>query len=108
MLPTDNSDFNESDKHEVAMQTRCDSGTSPERPYSLDKKEPVPPADGYLGACLDHAEQPHVPCIKIESKEDISSRNPITGLGLNGDGVGGLKPMKLKNRGKLGRSLITY
>jgi len=32
---------------------------------------------------------------------DVSdnSRNPITGTGLNGDGVGGLKPKIPKNRG---------
>lgn len=98
-VPLDNADFTESDMHDVHVQGRSDSGTNPENPFSLDSKAPVPPADGHLGVCLDYAEPPHVPCIKIENKEGANWRNPITGFGLNGDGVGGLKPKKLKDRG---------
>ncbi|TDG39138.1 hypothetical protein AWZ03_014440 [Drosophila navojoa] len=32
------------------------------------------------------------------SDKDLCSRNPITGMGLNGDGVGGLKPKIAKSR----------
>ncbi|XP_064545612.1 microtubule-associated protein Jupiter-like [Drosophila montana] len=37
---------------------------------------------------------------KYETNDQASncSRNPITGMGLNGDGVGGLKPKIAKNR----------
>ncbi|KAH8417115.1 hypothetical protein KR222_003667, partial [Zaprionus bogoriensis] len=99
-VPADNYIYTESDNHDVCLQSRCDTATSPERPYSLDNIDPVPPMEGPLGVCLDYVEQPHVPCIKIESKDSANSRNPITGFGLNGDGVGGLKPKKLKNRGE--------
>lgn len=33
-----------------------------------------------------------------ESSDKDSARNPITGMGLNGDGVGGLKPKIPKSR----------
>lgn len=33
--------------------------------------------------------------------KDLCSRNPITGMGLNGDGVGGLKPKIAKSRGEI-------
>ncbi|EDV97236.1 GH14794 [Drosophila grimshawi] len=34
------------------------------------------------------------------NKYMMGSRNPITGTGLNGDGVGGLKPKTAKDRGE--------
>ncbi|XP_023159517.1 microtubule-associated protein Jupiter-like [Drosophila hydei] len=37
------------------------------------------------------------PKIDLNDK-DLASRNPITGMGLNGDGVGGLKPKIAKSR----------
>lgn len=39
------------------------------------------------------------PKIDLNDK-DLASRNPITGMGLNGDGVGGLKPKIAKSRGE--------
>ncbi|XP_034484951.1 microtubule-associated protein Jupiter isoform X5 [Drosophila innubila] len=96
IVPPDNYVYSESDKHNVYLQTRCDTGSNSDRPYSLnnmDVNEGEP-----VGPCQDYVEQPRVPCIKIEPKDDVYSRNPITGLGLNGDGVGGLKPIKLKHR----------
>lgn len=107
-VPPDNADYTESNMHEVGVQVRCDSGINPEHPYSLDYMKPVPPADGNLKVCSDYAKSRYVPCIKIESKDSVNSRNPITGFGLNGDGVGGLKPKKLKDRGKTGCSSITF
>lgn len=98
-VPADNATFIESDKHDVYLQSRCDSSTNPDRPYSLNDMGPEADLKEPLGPCGDYVEQSHIPCIKIDNKDSFYSRNPITGSGLNGDGVGGLKPKKLKNRG---------
>ncbi|XP_030376145.1 microtubule-associated protein Jupiter isoform X2 [Scaptodrosophila lebanonensis] len=98
-VPEDNNIFTETGKRDVRLQTRRDSGTSPELPYSLDKMNSAPDLKEPLNPCPDYEKQEHVPCIKINKDKDANcSRNPITGLGLNGDGVGGLKPKKLKTR----------
>ena len=55
---------------DIGSQTHKDSGMGTNNPHSYDQ------------AGRDHRD-----------------RNPITGCGLNGDGVGGLKPKKPKNRG---------
>ncbi|XP_017848997.1 microtubule-associated protein Jupiter isoform X4 [Drosophila busckii] len=96
-VPEDNKSYTESDKHDVHLQTRRDSSTNSEQAYSFDKMAAEPDFKEPIGVCLDCPEMQHIPCIKIESRDD-ASRNPITGLGLNGDGVGGLKPKKLKLR----------
>ncbi|XP_068156114.1 microtubule-associated protein Jupiter isoform X2 [Drosophila tropicalis] len=97
-VQADNQSHTESRRYGYSSQSRRTAGTSPLNPYSLDKinsasaafKEP-------LGPCSDYIKDPqHVPCIKIHAKDE--HRNPITGLGLNGDGVGGLKPKKMKIR----------
>ncbi|XP_030568619.1 microtubule-associated protein Jupiter-like [Drosophila novamexicana] len=97
-VPLDNYTFSESDKHDVCLQSRRDSSTNPERPYSLNNMDSEPDLKEPLGPCGDYVEQSHTPCIKLDNKDNFYSRNPITGSGLNGDGVGGLKPKKLKNR----------
>ncbi|KAM8706027.1 hypothetical protein ACLKA7_010335 [Drosophila subpalustris] len=101
-IPPDNNIYTESDKHDVCLQSRCDTGTNSDRPYSLNNMDIAPAGlrvgGEHVGPCKDYVEQPRVPCIKIEPKDDVYSRNPITGFGLNGDGVGGLKPKKLKIR----------
>ncbi|XP_016980302.1 microtubule-associated protein Jupiter isoform X2 [Drosophila rhopaloa] len=91
-VPADNSTFTESDKVDEANQTRSDTGVNPDRPYSLNKMEGVPDLKEPLGLCPNDVKEVEQECSKI------GSRNPITGLGLNGDGVGGLKPRKLKIR----------
>ncbi|XP_020811459.1 microtubule-associated protein Jupiter isoform X4 [Drosophila serrata] len=90
-VPADNYKYTESDQRDEAIQTRKDSGNNPERPNSLDKMEGAPNLLEPLNPCPDNVEDPVQAC-----RND--SRNPITGLGLNGDGVGGLKPKKLKIR----------
>ncbi|EDW05541.1 microtubule-associated protein Jupiter [Drosophila mojavensis] len=97
-VPADNAKFVESDKHDVYTQSRRDSSTNPERPYSLDNMGPEPDLKEPMGVCGDYVEQSPPPCVKIDNKDNFYSRNPITGSGLNGDGVGGLKPRKIKNR----------
>lgn len=107
-VPPDNYIYTESDKHDVYLQTRCDTATNSDRPYSLNNMDvaPVLKEGEPVGPCQDYVEQPRVPCIKIEPKDDVYSRNPITGFGLNGDGVGGLKPMKLKHRGGIFNNIV--
>lgn len=91
-VPEDNKLYTESDKRDQALTSRQDSGTNPERPYSLDKMEGAPNLLEPLNPCPDNVQDPVQPC-------KLDTRNPITGLGLNGDGVGGLKPRKQKIRG---------
>ncbi|XP_017062126.1 microtubule-associated protein Jupiter isoform X2 [Drosophila ficusphila] len=90
-VPADNSTFTESDKVDQANQTRRDSGNNPDQPFSLNKMSGAPDLKEPLELCPNEIKEPTQEC-----KQD--SRNPITGLGLNGDGVGGLKPKKLKIR----------
>ncbi|XP_022215806.1 microtubule-associated protein Jupiter isoform X2 [Drosophila obscura] len=88
-VPKDNEIFTESGKHDVRMQSRQDSASNVEQPHSLDKMHSEPDLKEPLSLCPDTVKEVHDPC---------NSRNPITGLGLNGDGVGGLKPVKQKIR----------
>lgn len=67
-------------------QTRRETGSNPENPHSYsvapdshNRQEPLEP-------CVDKPSKPPTP------------RNPITGLGLGNDGVGGLKPKKPRSR----------
>jgi len=112
-VPPDNYIYSESDKHDVDLQTRCDTAINSDRPYIVNNMDggPDPKEGESQGPRQDYVEQPYVPCIKIETKDDVYSRNPITGLGLNGDGVGGLKPKTLKHRGwiliEIERKLLT-
>ncbi|XP_034112624.1 microtubule-associated protein Jupiter isoform X4 [Drosophila nasuta] len=95
-IPAGNYVYNESDKHDVYMQTRGEVATNTDRPLIDMEDDSVKPM-GVIGQ--NYAEPSYVPCIKIDQKsDDLYSRNPITGFGLNGDGVGGLKPKKLKHR----------
>ncbi|XP_016999011.2 microtubule-associated protein Jupiter isoform X6 [Drosophila takahashii] len=91
-VPADNYTYTKSDQVDEASQTRRDSGNNPEKPYSLNKMAGVPDLKEPLGLCPNDIKEEHQECSKLDS------RNPITGLGLNGDGVGGLKPKKLKIR----------
>lgn len=91
-IPADNYTYNQSDKRDEAIQSRCDSGTNPEKPYSLNHMEGPADLQEPMHPCPDTLKEAAQQC-------KMDSRNPITGLGLNGDGVGGLKPKKQKNRG---------
>ncbi|XP_026831974.1 microtubule-associated protein Jupiter isoform X2 [Drosophila erecta] len=91
-VPADNSTYTKSDQVNEACQTRRDSGNNPEQPHSLDKMAGVANIKEPLGLCPNDVKEGAQACSKLDS------RNPITGLGLNGDGVGGLKPKKLKIR----------
>ncbi|XP_032307006.1 microtubule-associated protein Jupiter isoform X2 [Drosophila ananassae] len=90
-IPADNYTYNQSDKRDEAIQSRCDSGTNPEKPYSLNHMEGPADLQEPMHPCPDTLKEAAQQC-------KMDSRNPITGLGLNGDGVGGLKPKKQKNR----------
>lgn len=92
-MPADNSTVTKSDQVNEGCQTRRDSGNNPEQPYSLNKMAGVSNVKEPLGLCPNEIKEEQQACSKLDS------RNPITGLGLNGDGVGGLKPKKLKIRG---------
>jgi len=92
-VPADTNTFTKSDQVDEASQTRRDFGNSPDQAYSLNKMAAVPDLKEPLGLCPNEIKEDHQECSKLDS------RNPITGLGLNGDGVGGLKPKKLKIRG---------
>ncbi|XP_017083769.1 microtubule-associated protein Jupiter isoform X6 [Drosophila eugracilis] len=91
-VPEDNYTFKKSDQVDEANQTRRDSGNNTDQPHSLNKMAGVPDLKEPLGLCPNDIKEPHQECSKLDS------RNPITGLGLNGDGVGGLKPKKIKIR----------
>lgn len=91
-VPADNYTYNQSDKRDEAIQSRSDSGTNPEKPYSLNHMEGPADLQEPMHPCPDTLKEAAQQC-------KMDSRNPITGLGLNGDGVGGLKPKKQKNRG---------
>ncbi|XP_016952584.1 microtubule-associated protein Jupiter isoform X3 [Drosophila biarmipes] len=91
-VPADNNTFLKSDQVSEASQTSVDFGNSPDQPYSLNRMAAVPDLKEPLGLCPNEIKEEHQECSKLDS------RNPITGLGLNGDGVGGLKPKKLKIR----------
>ncbi|XP_039495725.1 microtubule-associated protein Jupiter isoform X3 [Drosophila santomea] len=91
-VPADNSTYTKSDQVNEACQTRRDSGNNPELPHSLDQMAGVANVKEPLGLCPNEVKEDAQACSKLDS------RNPITGLGLNGDGVGGLKPKKLKIR----------
>ncbi|XP_053966849.1 microtubule-associated protein Jupiter-like [Anastrepha ludens] len=85
--------FNASPKHshmgagDVASQTRRETGVNSDRPYSGSKVSPSrSKRKEVLEVCDNRA--PPVP----------TPRNPITGLGLGEDGVGGIKPKKPKDR----------
>jgi len=92
-VPADTNTLTKSDQVDEASQTRRDFGNSPDQAYSLNKMAAVPDLKEPLGLCPNEIKEDHQECSKLDS------RNPITGLGLNGDGVGGLKPKKLKIRG---------
>ncbi|XP_065722086.1 microtubule-associated protein Jupiter isoform X2 [Drosophila suzukii] len=91
-VPADTNTLTKSDQVDEASQTRRDFGNSPDQAYSLNKMAAVPDLKEPLGLCPNEIKEDHQECSKLDS------RNPITGLGLNGDGVGGLKPKKLKIR----------
>ncbi|TDG39519.1 hypothetical protein AWZ03_014059 [Drosophila navojoa] len=97
-VPAENASFVESDNHDAYQQCRRDSSTNPEPTYSLNNMAPEPDLKEPMGVCGDYVEQSTPPCVKLDNKDIFYSRNPITGSGLNGDGVGGLKPRKIKNR----------
>ncbi|XP_033244626.1 microtubule-associated protein Jupiter isoform X1 [Drosophila miranda] len=88
-VPKDNEMYTEAGKHDVNTQTRRDSESNVEQPHSLEKKRSTANLKEPLALCPDYVKEVHGPC---------NARNPITGLGLNGDGVGGLKPVKQKTR----------
>ncbi|XP_034138475.1 microtubule-associated protein Jupiter isoform X2 [Drosophila guanche] len=88
-VPKDNEIYMESGKRDVLMQSRQDSGSNVKQPHSLDKMHNEPDLKEPLSLCPDYGKEANDPC---------NARNPITGLGLNGDGVGGLKPVKQKIR----------
>lgn len=73
---------------ESSTQTRSESACNTDNPISLTT--PAPPAN------VQHSR------IELSNTDKLTkasrSRNPITGMGLNGDGVGGLKPLKPKSR----------
>ncbi|XP_017100682.2 microtubule-associated protein Jupiter isoform X5 [Drosophila bipectinata] len=91
-VPADNQTYTESDKRDQGTQSSCDKDTNTEIPVSLDHMEGVSDRQKPINPCPEALKEAAQPCTKMDS------RNPITGLGLNGDGVGGLKPKKLKNR----------
>ncbi|XP_017474006.1 PREDICTED: microtubule-associated protein Jupiter-like [Rhagoletis zephyria] len=96
--------FSSSAKHsnmgagDVGSQTRRDAGINSNNPKSFSKM--TPPSSKrieVLEVCDNRAPPAPTP------------RNPITGLGLGEDGVGGIKPKKPKDRRGLrgGKNLIT-
>ncbi|XP_041565140.1 microtubule-associated protein Jupiter isoform X2 [Drosophila elegans] len=91
-VPADNLTFTESDKVDERTQTCRDSGDNTNQSYSLGNMAGVPDLTEPLGLCPSDDKEEEQECSKLDS------RNPITGLGLNGDGVGGLKPRKTKIR----------
>ncbi|XP_039151216.1 microtubule-associated protein Jupiter isoform X2 [Drosophila simulans] len=91
-VPADNRTVTKSDQVNEGCQTRRDSGNNPEQPFSLNKMAGVSNVKEPLGLCPNEIKEERQACAKLDS------RNPITGLGLNGDGVGGLKPKKLRIR----------
>lgn len=73
----------------MASQTRKDRESNTPEPYSLTTASPSHYRQEPLAACG---------AADTANNKAMHSRNPITGIGLNGDGVGGLKPMKTKSR----------
>lgn len=96
-VPEDNQQFKQSDKQDVKLQTAQGTGTNPERPWSLGNMADQSAMKSHVFPCINDAKEVHIPCKKIVG-DAINSRNPILGSGLNGDGVGGLRPKKLKLR----------
>ncbi|XP_054089233.1 microtubule-associated protein Jupiter isoform X1 [Zeugodacus cucurbitae] len=85
--------FSSASKHshmgagDVASQTRRDTGTNSDNTYSFAKMQPAKEVrHEVLESCDNRAPPAPTP------------RNPITGLGLGEDGVGGIKPKKPKDR----------
>ncbi|XP_020718055.1 microtubule-associated protein Jupiter isoform X1 [Ceratitis capitata] len=86
--------FNSTAKHsnlgagDVASQTRRDAGVHTDNPHSFSKL--TTPSKEVRNVVLESCDNraPPVP----------TPRNPITGLGLGEDGVGGIKPKKPKDR----------
>lgn len=73
---------------DVASQTRSDKSCSPNNPNSLTVSVNNKPQKSFI----ERRE------CNFALSRDSSARNPITGMGLNGDGVGGWKPLKPKCR----------
>ncbi|XP_037947571.1 microtubule-associated protein Jupiter isoform X3 [Teleopsis dalmanni] len=69
---------------DAASQTNNETGCNTDNPNSLINMSPP-----------KIIQEPQKPC---NEDERSSSRNPITGMGLDGDGVGGLKPVTPKCR----------
>ncbi|KAI9576274.1 hypothetical protein GQX74_015262 [Glossina fuscipes] len=67
-------------------QTRRETGSNPENPHSYS-----------VAPDSQNRQEPLEPCVDKPSKAP-TPRNPITGLGLGNDGVGGLKPKKPRSR----------
>lgn len=85
--------FSSASKHsnmgagDVASQTRREIGTNSDNPHSFAKMQPGKEGrQEVLEQCDNRAPPAPTP------------RNPITGLGLGEDGVGGIKPKKPKDR----------
>lgn len=72
---------------DLSSQTCVDSGSNTDNPNS------------YTTACDDSVPETSEACSEKNKKgKTFQLRNPITGMGLGCDGVGGLKPIKPKSR----------
>ncbi|XP_059219602.1 microtubule-associated protein Jupiter isoform X3 [Stomoxys calcitrans] len=88
MLRQESCNVEDSGAGDVTIQTRNDSGGSPENPISMTTTFSSLPAEDHLSEYFDVG--------NAAAKAAASARNPLTGVGLNGDGVGGWKPIKPK------------
>lgn len=82
---------------DVTSQTRSNSGCNSDRPNSLTEQ-----FETSVTAHGDNVREPLHECTDFRrtsgaTSKASSNRNPITGLGLDGDGVGGWKPIKPKS-----------
>ncbi|XP_046804577.1 microtubule-associated protein Jupiter isoform X2 [Lucilia cuprina] len=75
-----------------SCQTVKTSACNSHEPYSLTTNSSCNPQES-LVQCLDVKKMS-----RASASAAAAARNPITGMGLNGDGVGGLKPLKPKCR----------
>ncbi|XP_037806724.1 microtubule-associated protein Jupiter-like [Lucilia sericata] len=77
-----------------ASQTIKNSSCNSDNPYSLTTNSTCNPQES-LVQCLGINKMSRA---SASASAAAAARNPITGMGLNGDGVGGLKPLKPKCR----------
>ncbi|XP_032594064.1 microtubule-associated protein Jupiter isoform X2 [Drosophila grimshawi] len=85
-VPAQNSVYDQSDKHHVNIQSRADTGTNPERPFSFNNMRHD--SNAFQSSNCSQG-----------TSVNISAQNPIGDFGIQGDGSGSLRQMIPRIRG---------